>query len=136
MHELKPLSETPLKPNFQPSSAVHSLVTDTYTNDSKLDPFVLHKPPSHSDAYTQPISTWSRYSAIHCVRLMSCLLDPLASLINHISSEVLSDISSHLANSCFICVHVHRFPVCIPSFCKKGKSLKPKHQLLRKQLWR
>ena len=32
---------------------------------SKSDPFVLHNPLSHSDAYTWPISTWSRYSAIH-----------------------------------------------------------------------
>src|SRR5882724_7644275 len=28
-------------------------IPDTYTNDSKSDPFVLHNPPSHSDAYTQ-----------------------------------------------------------------------------------
>jgi len=27
VHELKPLSETPPKPNFRPSSAMHSLVT-------------------------------------------------------------------------------------------------------------
>jgi len=32
--------------------------------------------------------------------------------------------------------HVHGFPVCITSFFKKGMSLKPKHWLLRKQLWR
>jgi len=27
VHKLKPLSETPLKPDFWPSSAVHSLIT-------------------------------------------------------------------------------------------------------------
>jgi len=32
--------------------------------------------------------------------------------------------------------YIHGFPVCIPSFCKKGKPHKPKHQLLRKLLWR
>ena len=37
---------------------------DTYTNDLKSDPFVLHNPPSHSYAYTQPIFTWSWYPAI------------------------------------------------------------------------
>jgi len=30
VHELKPLSETPPKPDFQPSSAVHSLVIYMY----------------------------------------------------------------------------------------------------------
>jgi len=28
VHKLKPLSKTPPKPDFQPSSAVHSLITD------------------------------------------------------------------------------------------------------------
>src|SRR5882724_8587114 len=42
---------------------------DTYTNDSKSDPFVLHNPPSHSDAYTQPYSPGAgtlEYNALKC----------------------------------------------------------------------
>ena len=34
------------------------------------DPFVLHNPPSHSDAYTQPIFTWSWYPAIQCNKIL------------------------------------------------------------------
>ena len=70
------------------------------------------------------------------VKLLDHLSDPQEPLINWISSEISSGTLSGLVNSCFICICVHRFPVCVPSFCKQGKPLKPKYQLLRKLLWR
>src|SRR5882724_8393780 len=76
------------------------------------------------------------YTSSNHVKLLDHLSDMQEPLINHISSEISSDTLSRLVNSCFICIHMHGFPVCIPSFCKKGKPLKPKHQLLRKLLWR
>src|SRR5882724_4574934 len=74
-------------------------------------------------------------SSIH-VKILDHLSDPQESLINCISSEIASDVSSQLVDSCFICICIHGFPMCTPSFCKKGKLLKLKHWLLRKQLWR
>src|SRR5882724_3415784 len=76
------------------------------------------------------------YTPSKCVKLLDCLSDPQEPLINWISSEISSGTSSGPVDNCFICVHVHGFPVCVPSFCKKGKPLKTKHQLLRKLLWR
>ena len=37
MHELKPLSETPLKPDLWPSSAVHSLITEQPGGSARED---------------------------------------------------------------------------------------------------
>jgi len=37
VHKLKPLSETPLTPDFRPSSAVHSLVTNKMEIDWKKE---------------------------------------------------------------------------------------------------
>src|SRR5882724_11025856 len=76
------------------------------------------------------------YTPSKCVKLLDHLSDPPKPLINQISSEISSGTSSRPVNSCFICIHVHRFPVCVPSFCKKGKPLKHKHWLLRKLLQR
>jgi len=39
VHELKPLSETPLKPDLWPSSAVHSLVTGLMETEGGLWPY-------------------------------------------------------------------------------------------------
>jgi len=70
------------------------------------------------------------------VKLFDHLSDPHGPLINRISSGTCSGRSAGLDDSCFICVHVHRFPICIPSFCKKGTTQNNKHRLLRKLLWK
>jgi len=66
------------------------------------------------------------------VKLIDRLSDPHTSLFNQITSPEPSTVSSELVDKCFICVRVHGFPVCIPSFCKKGRNLKNKNRLLRK----
>ena len=79
----------------------------------------------------QSIIVTLEYMPSKCVKLLYCLSDPQEPHINWISSEISSGTLSGPLNSCFICIHMHEFLVCIPSFCKKGKPLKPKHQLLR-----
>ena len=64
------------------------------------------------------------YTSSNHVKLLDHLSDPLEPLINCISSGISSGASSQLVNSYFICIHVHGFSICIPSFCKKGESLK------------
>jgi len=44
VHQLKPLSKTPLTPNFQVSSAVHSLITRPYNADT-ITKCIQHDPP-------------------------------------------------------------------------------------------
>ena len=77
------------------------------------------------------------YTISKHVKLLDCLSDPHKPLINQISSGSSPAASSGPVDNCFICVRVHSFPICVPSFCKKGKTLKTKHQLLRKlrQKW-
>src|SRR5882724_3160486 len=69
-----------------------------------------------------------------CVKLLEHLSDLHEPLINQISSGTSSGTSTRLDSNCFICVCVHGFPVCIPSFCKRGETQKSKHWLLRKLL--
>src|SRR5882724_6599190 len=78
----------------------------------------------------ESITVTLEYMPSNCIKLLNHLSDLQEPLINQISSEISSGTSSGLVDSCFICVHVHGFPVCIPSFCKKGKPLKNKRQLL------
>ena len=75
-----------------------------------------------------------QYTLMRCVKILDCLSDPHGPLINQIFSGTSSGTSTGLDNNCFICIHVNGFPICIPSFCKKGKTQKSKHQLLRKLL--
>ena len=76
------------------------------------------------------------YTSSNHVKLLDHLSDPQEPLIYWIYSEIPSGTLSGLANSCFICICVHGFPVSIPSFCKKGKPLKTKHWLLKHLLRR
>src|SRR5882724_5843936 len=74
------------------------------------------------------------YTVSKHVKLLDCLSDPYEPLINQISSGSSPATSSGPVDNCFICICVHGFPICVPSFCKKGKTLKTKHWLLWK-LW-
>src|SRR5882724_5929087 len=61
------------------------------------------------------------YTSSNHVKLLDHLSDPQRPLINWISLEISSATSSRLVDSCFICIHMHGFPVCVPTFCNKGK---------------
>ena len=95
---------------------------------------------SHLLVYSQKnrlrtsITVTLEYMVSKHVKLFDRLLDPNKPLVNQISY---SPASSRPGDNCFICVWVHSFPICVPSFCKKGKTLKTQHQLLWKlrQKW-
>src|SRR5882724_2906574 len=93
---------------------------------------VFYKDPSPDES----IIIILEYTSSNHVKPSGHLSDLLEPLVNCISSEISSDASSQPVDSCFICICVNGFSICIPSFCKKGKSLKPKHWLLRKQIKR
>src|SRR5882724_11774868 len=97
-----------------------------------LTSFGLFQNPSSDESIIVTLEC----TLLRCVKLLDCLSDPRRPLINRISSGTSSGASTRLDDNCFICIHVHGFPVCVPSFCKKGKTQKSKHQVLRKLLWK
>jgi len=83
----------------------------------------------------ESISIILEYTSSNHVKLLDCLSDLLEPLINQVSSEVSWDappwpVDTWLSASMSMVFCLYSF------FCKKGKSLKPKHCLLRKQLQR
>src|SRR5882724_4544787 len=58
-----------------------------------------------------------------CTKLLDCLSDPSSRLIHHISHPPEEDVLAKVVIACFICVWVHGFASCVPSFCKKGLSV-------------
>ena len=85
-------------------------------------------------SFDESVIVTLEYNLSRQVKLFDHLSDPHGPLINQISSETCSGTSQGLDDSCFICVCVHELPICIPSFCKKGKTQNSKHWLLRKLL--
>jgi len=121
-----PHRETYIRPLVSPKSSSY------LSSISMLMSFDLLQNLSSDESITVTLE----YTPSTHVKLLDHLSDPQEPLINRISSEISSGISSRPVSSCFICIHVHGFPVCVPSFCKKGKPLKTKHWLLRKLLQR
>src|SRR6266481_2836798 len=78
----------------------------------------------------KPFSILEPLSQNH-LKLIDRLLDPPVPLIYHISPTSPPTLSSkpgkttsppsEPANQCFICICVHGFPECVPTFCKKAK---------------
>ncbi len=93
---------------------------------------------SSSDGKTVILETTSSKH----IKLIDRISDPPASPPNQTLPEkpsaspskpiVSQPTPSRPNNMCFICVHVHGFLTCIPIFCKKSKSIKPKQRLPQK----
>src|SRR5882724_107482 len=58
-----------------------------------------------------------------CTKLLDHLSEPSSQLIYHVSHPLEEDVSAELLNSCFICVWVHGFASCVPTFCKRDLSV-------------
>src|SRR5882724_12489001 len=89
--------------------SIHQLLRDFHTTQSLS---LLQKSPWHLQPLSQRsiLNSWIIYQ--------SPLLDsPTASHIHPKRT------SAKVVTSCFICVQVHGFASCIPTFCKKGLSL-------------
>src|SRR5882724_6793969 len=56
-------------------------------------------------------------------KLLDHLSEPSSQLIHCVSHAPEEDISAEVVTVCFICVRVHGFASCIPTFCKKGLSV-------------
>src|SRR5882724_5906041 len=53
-------------------------------------------------------------------KLLDRLSEPSSRLIHRISHPPKEDVSARVVTACFICVRVHGFASCVPTFCKKG----------------
>src|SRR5882724_1961546 len=58
-----------------------------------------------------------------CIKLLDHLSEPSSRLIHCISHPPEEDISAKVVTLCFICIWVHGFASCIPTFCKRGLSV-------------
>src|SRR5882724_7175509 len=57
------------------------------------------------------------------IKLLDRLSESSSWLIHRISHPPEEDVSAEVVTACFICVWVHGFASCIPTFCKKGLSV-------------
>src|SRR5882724_9576306 len=56
-------------------------------------------------------------------KLLDRLSEPSSQLIHRVSHPPEEDVSAKVVTACFICVRVHGFASCIPTFSKKGVSV-------------
>src|SRR5882724_6381676 len=56
-------------------------------------------------------------------KLLDHLSEPSSQLIHHISHPPEEDVLAEVVTACFICIQVHGFANCVPTFCKKGLSV-------------
>src|SRR5882724_4046308 len=94
--------------NFTKKS-IHQLLRDFHTTR----PFSL----------TEVILASSTPFTEVCTKLLDHLSEHTSRLIHCISHPPKEDRSAKVVTSCFICIRVHSFASCIPTFCKKGLSV-------------
>src|SRR5882724_3126302 len=56
-------------------------------------------------------------------KLLDHLSEPSSWLIRRVSHPPEEDTSAEVVTACFICIRVHGFASCVPTFCKKGLSV-------------
>src|SRR5882724_9409462 len=56
-------------------------------------------------------------------KLLDFLSEPSSRLIHRISHPPEEDVSAKVVTVCFICICVHGFASCVPTFCKRGLSV-------------
>src|SRR5882724_7122827 len=58
-----------------------------------------------------------------CTKLLDHLSEPSSRLIHHVSHPPEEYVLAKVVTVCFICIWVHGFASCVPTFCKKGLSV-------------
>src|SRR5882724_4709798 len=74
-------------------------------------------------SFTEVILASSTPITEECTKLLDRPSEPSSWLIHRISHPPKEDASAEVVTACFICVRVHSFASCIPTFCKKGLSV-------------
>src|SRR5882724_7173508 len=89
-------------------------------HSSALERFLHHL---ISLSFTEVILESSTPITEERTKLLDCLSEPSSRLIHRVSHPPKEEISAEVVTACFICVRVHGFASCIPTFCKKGLSV-------------
>src|SRR5882724_9183382 len=89
-------------------------------HSSALERFSYH-PTSLS--FTKVILASSTPITEEHTKLLDRLSEPSSRLIHRISHPPEEDVSAEVVTACFICIQVHSFASCVPSFCKKSLSV-------------
>src|SRR5882724_11798602 len=82
---------------------------------------ISHHPISLS--FTEVILASSTPITEERTKLLDHLSEPSSRLIHRVSHPPKEDISAEVVMVCFICIQVHGFASCVPTFCKKGLSV-------------
>src|SRR5882724_5926412 len=90
--------------------SIHQLLRDFHTTR----PLLL---------FTQFILASSTPITEEHTKLLDRLSEPSSRLIHRISHPPEEDVLAEVVTACFICVWVHSFASCMPTFCKKGLSV-------------
>src|SRR5882724_9774661 len=56
-------------------------------------------------------------------KLLDRLSEPSSRLIHRVSHPPEESVSAEVITACFICIRVHGFASCVPTFCKKDLSV-------------
>src|SRR5882724_5400055 len=89
-------------------------------NSSALERFSHHL---ISLSFMEVIMASSTPITEECTKLLDRLSEPSSWLIHRVSHPPKEDTSAKVVTACFICVRVHGFASCVPTFCKKGLSV-------------
>src|SRR5882724_1170352 len=101
-------------------------------HSSALERFSYH---STSLSFMKVILASSTPITEEHTKLLDCLSEPSSRLIHRISHPPEEDVLAKVLTACFICVWVHGFASCVPTFCKKGLSvISTAKKLLRSKL--
>src|SRR5882724_5819252 len=79
--------------------------------------------PPISLSFTEVILTSSTPITEEHTKLLDRLSEPSSRLIHCVSHPPEEDVSAEVVTACFICIRVHGFASCIPTFCKKDLSV-------------
>src|SRR5882724_2908196 len=95
--------------NFTKKS-IHQLLRDFHTTQplSLLQKVILASSTPITEEHT---------------KLLDCLSEPSSRFIHRISHPSEEDVSAKVVTACFICIQVHGFASCMPTFCKKCLSV-------------
>src|SRR5882724_7537957 len=82
---------------------------------------ISHHPISLS--FTEVILASSTPITEEHTKLLDRLSEPSSQLIHCVTHPPEEEVSTEVVIACFICVRVHSFASCVPTFCKKGLSV-------------
>src|SRR5882724_3267794 len=96
---------------------------ESFTKEEHLSALERFSHHPISLSFTEVILASSTPITEEHTKLLDRLSEPSSRLIHCVSHPPKEDVSAEVVTVCFICIRVHSFASCIPTFCKKGLSV-------------